>query len=801
MSARTSGKKNWGLLAAVVLAVAIPLPAMAGETCDAHGVALKDGEPAENVLVTVNHDPEDGTGSRKYHLFTDSSGEFALALACGGTASVKLEDDSRTDPIDGLTDFGTWDIQGMPGDNDRDGILDSEEESLLATYAPELRLHYEDWTKPANVPWILSHTTMRFTHDGGCSDCGIISYGHVTLENMNNRCHQTKNGICSHSGSCKRSDSFAPSDGDYNVGFFLQEHNGDHSGIAQQTEWVTYGHAYPGDDGNIILQYWFPYAYNDSFGGFNHEGDWEFVAVILNEDDNPVELIYSQHSDPQSYSPDAVSWVSGNHPVVYVAKGSHANYAAVNSDGDCIGGPFYDNCSNQGVHWDTWDDLYFGGISHVGEKMHNLNDSEWLHYSGRWGEIGNSNDTTGPRGPAYQWSRWHTRGGGEICDNHFDDDIDGAIDETSCTPLPDLVITEVSPTRGGTGGRGDSVTSPYGSFGVRLAVENQGSTVDSEISVDLWLSSDESLDDGDLLLSDDCDIPGLAQGETHGPTPLCLLTLPSSEEDGSYWVIAEVDPEDAIDEGYAGDTNNVSVSAFRVKVLGNTLMLDNFDDQVANEFVTRTGVWTAESTAYRTEWDITGTSTTDVEGESHLFEFDATASTDSCAWDPYTLFAAILRYVDEDNRLYLDFYDSNLDQRVALREKVGGEVQTLLDEDIAGSIVYGYHHYSIEDSGCNVKLTIDSDVIFSHSYSSDLAAGTLGFYNGWPGGTFDNVVISTLDNDGDDDGYSYCTDCDDGNAAVHPNRSEECWNSIDDNCNGEVDEGCHHKKPPTPAIQ
>ncbi|HEY7372320.1 MAG TPA: CotH kinase family protein [Polyangia bacterium] len=46
--------------------------------------------------------------------------------------------------------------------------------------------------------------------------------------------------------------------------------------------------------------------------------------------------------------------------------------------------------------------------------------------------------------------------------------------------------------------------------------------------------------------------------------------------------------------------------------------------------------------------------------------------------------------------------------------------------------------------------------------------------------------------DGDGDGFAWCNDCDDANAAAHPGAVEICGNGVDDDCNGlvDTDDGC-----------
>ncbi|MGE5250117.1 MAG: hypothetical protein ACM3QS_07855 [Bacteroidota bacterium] len=110
--------------------------------------------------------------------------------------------------------------------------------------------------------------------------------------------------------------------------------------LAQDSQPVYYGRVLresdPAGTRWTILQYHFFYAFNDwrmAANGVNHhEGDWEMVAVYLRED-MPYAMLLSQHRagymelwenidkavDAQGRQTD--------HPVVYVALGSHANYS------------------------------------------------------------------------------------------------------------------------------------------------------------------------------------------------------------------------------------------------------------------------------------------------------------------------------------------------------------------------------------------------------------------------------------------------------------------------------------------
>jgi len=78
--------------------------------------------------------------------------------------------------------------------------------------------------------------------------------------------------------------------------------------------------------GTTAIEYWFLYLYNDFAD--KHEADWEGVTVFV-KDESPIGSAYSQHQG-RSWTPWPAT-ATDDHPAVYVAAGSHANYPAPGS--------------------------------------------------------------------------------------------------------------------------------------------------------------------------------------------------------------------------------------------------------------------------------------------------------------------------------------------------------------------------------------------------------------------------------------------------------------------------------------
>ena len=60
----------------------------------------------------------------------------------------------------------------------------------------------------------------------------------------------------------------------------------DSAGWAAPVVWV---HPYLDATGRVVLQYWYFYPFNDYMS--DHEGDWEHINVVLNEDRASIRVV------------------------------------------------------------------------------------------------------------------------------------------------------------------------------------------------------------------------------------------------------------------------------------------------------------------------------------------------------------------------------------------------------------------------------------------------------------------------------------------------------------------------------
>jgi hypothetical protein len=175
--------------------------------------------------------------------------------------------------------------------------------------------------------------------------------------------------------------------------------------------------------GTIVLQYWLFYEFNlwslqyppTSLVWQSHEGDWEVVTVVLDEEQRPVEAAYSQHCTGQRKLWAAVTRL-GDHPVVYVANGSHANLFAPGVRPiapSCLPAEAAAFLASLGIVPLDISNPVGGRILGPGttavERMHD-NAPRWLRFPGTWGEtqwlhapapIGTVPFGAGPEGPAF----------------------------------------------------------------------------------------------------------------------------------------------------------------------------------------------------------------------------------------------------------------------------------------------------------------------------------------------------------------------------------------------------------------
>lgn len=165
---------------------------------------------------------------------------------------------------------------------------------------------------------------------------------------------------------------------------------------------AVYGRIVDRDSGRVI-QYWLNYLFNNH-PLLSHEGDWELIEVELDENDQPVRVSASQHDYGRMRMWQDVE-SQGDRPVIYVARGSHANYFE----------PADHYISISGIPVPLaldFTDTIFGGrpvvpdVIALSPAAAGSGSQAWLDFGGQWGEPSDRMGGDAPVGPKWSGGRW-----------------------------------------------------------------------------------------------------------------------------------------------------------------------------------------------------------------------------------------------------------------------------------------------------------------------------------------------------------------------------------------------------------
>jgi len=244
---------------------------------------------------------------------------------------------------------------------------------LASKYAPVLRFTAREQFYPTTVDYIIDSSVLRQRSPFGASSTIIDPAPRAdTL------------------GTYTSADLFL----DNKLGTY-ERIAADYSVRASSLGYYAYVHVVQ-TASSTVIQYWLFYIYNN--GPLNdHQGDIEVIEVFLDNAGNPKQLLLSQHGSGQNAGWGDVEKVD-DHPVVYVAQGSHANYfrsyqGKMGLESDVVG--------NDGKT-----------IMPADLNLVMLTDQGWLNFPGRWGYWGTEQEVAlgqaGPYGPVFNQDgiRW-----------------------------------------------------------------------------------------------------------------------------------------------------------------------------------------------------------------------------------------------------------------------------------------------------------------------------------------------------------------------------------------------------------
>ncbi len=241
---------------------------------------------------------------RLRHGMNASALSVCLVIAAAVIAAADLEGHAHRELWSGAT-------EPVPTVSITDQQASLKSSYLARTFEPDLRLTTaEPWT-PTTVTWYVRQNPRPNTAPPFC-DAHAPGRPPPGCYEISSSCDVADPGPCAISGA---------------------------DDPALYYRYVDRGNASPKDRSPsagggawTVIQYWVFYNY-DSLHTWAitqwHQSDWEQVSVLVHRTGSvvrPVEVAFSEHCYGARLPAERVRWANGSHPIVFVARGSHANY-------------------------------------------------------------------------------------------------------------------------------------------------------------------------------------------------------------------------------------------------------------------------------------------------------------------------------------------------------------------------------------------------------------------------------------------------------------------------------------------
>lgn len=287
-----------------------------------------------------------------------------------------------------------------------------ETKSPERTFAPLIEVAADEPWRPMSARWFIERSALWYTDDRPSCGAFVVAVGHTMPElqdSVTDWIYPTGLGA-QHQKAYYRAPKgpncdldldrrvFAdqlvrphdpgprePDGAKRGEGFYLNLSDDARDGPADRARVPVYvGRTDEGDSG-MRLTYWMLFGMHGEPGEPRaHEGDWERFDLLLDDLGDGAyrpRTMQTDGLDGQEIPWGEVRHTGGTHPVVVAARGTHS-LSLVTSRDRCA-------ACDRWVSWNTLVDVHR---------------QPWYGFGGAWGDLGESNATTGPLGPHGHWA-------------------------------------------------------------------------------------------------------------------------------------------------------------------------------------------------------------------------------------------------------------------------------------------------------------------------------------------------------------------------------------------------------------